>query len=88
MTCCAARVGDVIGHGGAIVSGSGDVTINGCSAAAVGISVAVCAIHGGAPVVIGSGSVFINNCNAARIGDITGCGAPIASGSGDVTIGG
>ncbi|RRZ91685.1 PAAR domain-containing protein [Erwinia sp. 198] len=84
----AARLGDAIAHGGAIVSGSGDVYTNNCSAAAMGMSVAVCAIHGGAPVVSGSGSVFINNCNAARLGDVTGCGAVVVSGSGDVTIGG
>ena len=88
MTCCAARVGDAIGHGGAIVSGSGNVTINGCSAAAAGASATVCALHGGAAVASGSGSVFVNNCNAARIGDVTGCGAPIASGSGNVIVGG
>ncbi len=88
MSNNAARMGDATGHGGVIVSGSGDVSINSCSAAAVGESVAVCPVHGGAPVASGSGSVFINGCNAVRIGDVTGCGAPIASGSGDVTIGG
>ncbi|WP_380182277.1 PAAR domain-containing protein [Kalamiella sp. sgz302252] len=84
----AARLGDAIAHGGAIVSGSGDVFTNNCSAAALGLSAAPCALHGGAPVASGSGSVFINNCNAARLGDVTGCGAAIVSGSGNVTIGG
>jgi len=84
----AARLGDAIAHGGAIVSGSGDVFTNSCSAAAVGLSAAACALHGGAPVATGSGSVFINNCNAARLGDVTGCGAVVVSGSGDVNIGG
>jgi len=88
MSQAAARVGDTTGHGGALVSGSGDVNTNNCSAAAVGMSVAPCPFHGAAPVVTGSGSVFINGCNAARMGDITGCGAPVVSGSGDVFIGG
>jgi len=88
MSNSAARVGDATGHGGAIVSGSGDVFTNNSAAAAVCISVAPCPFHGAAPVACGSGSVFINNYNAARIGDVTGCGAPICSGSGDVTIGG
>ncbi|MTD28155.1 PAAR domain-containing protein [Erwinia sorbitola] len=84
----AARVGDAISHGGAIVSGSGDTTINGNNAGIVGNSVAPCALHGAAPVATGSGSVFINGCNAARLGDVTGCGAAIVTGSGDVDIGG
>ena len=83
----AARMGDAICPGGAIVSGSGDVSINGIPAGLLGMSVAPCAFHGGAPVASGSGSVFINNLPAARLGDITGCGAAVVSGSGDVLIG-
>ena len=82
----AARVGDAISHGGAVVSGSGDVTINNIPAAMIG-SAAACALHGGSAVACGSGSVFINNMPAARLGDATGCGAAICSGSGDVLIG-
>ncbi|MGE9553398.1 PAAR domain-containing protein [Erwinia amylovora] len=89
MSQPAARLGDATGHGGALVSGSGNVFINGLAAGAVGLSVAPCALlHGAAPVACGSGSVFINGCPAARLGDVTGCGAPICSGSGDVFIGG
>lgn len=84
----AARVGDVVCHGGVIVSGSGNTTTNGCCAAMIGVSVAVCALHGAAPVVCGSGTVFINRLNAARLGDITGCVSVIVSGSGNVFIGG
>ncbi|ACB69087.1 PAAR repeat-containing protein (plasmid) [Burkholderia ambifaria MC40-6] len=88
MSNSAARVGDAIGHGGAIVTGSGDVFTNGISAAYVG-SVAVCGLHCSAQaVVVGSGSVFINGSAAAFVGRCTSCGAPIASGSGDVFIGG
>ncbi|WP_071990226.1 PAAR domain-containing protein [Serratia plymuthica] len=84
----AGRVGDATAHGGAICTGSGDVYINGLSAAMVGTSIAPCALgHGAAPVVTGSGSVYINGLPAARIGDVTGCGAVVVTGSGDVYIG-
>ncbi|WP_455821155.1 PAAR domain-containing protein [Pseudomonas cerasi] len=66
----AARVGDVVCHGGVIVSGSCNTTTNSCCSAMVGVSVAICALHAAAPVVCGSCTVFINRCNAARLGDI------------------
>ncbi|KLG05272.1 PAAR motif protein [Enterobacter cloacae subsp. cloacae] len=84
----AARVGDVTAHGGALCSGSGDVCINGIPAAMVGVSIAPCALlHGAAPVATGSTSVYINGLPAARLGDLTGCGAAVVTGSGDVYIG-
>ncbi|NTZ10183.1 hypothetical protein FCJ60_31735 [Burkholderia metallica] len=77
-----------MGHGGAIVTGSGDVFTNGISAAYVG-SAAVCGLHCSAQAVAtGSGSVFINGSPAAYVSCSTSCGAPVASGSGDVFIGG
>ena len=85
----ASRLGDATGHGGALINGSGNVYINGSPAAMAGVSIAPCALlHGAAPVACGSGTVFINGQPAARFGDLTGCGAPIISGSGDVYIGG
>ncbi|MGU3778277.1 PAAR domain-containing protein [Burkholderia metallica] len=88
MSSPAARVGDAIGHGGAIVTGSGDVYTNGIPAAFVG-SAAVCGLHCSAQaLVVGSGSVFINGSPAAFVACPTSCGAPVASGSGDVFIGG
>lgn len=84
----AAKLGDAVCHGGAIASGSGNTTINGSNAAITGGSVATCALHGAAPIASGSGSVFINGSNAARLGDVSGCGAAVVSGSGDVYIGG
>lgn len=84
----AARMGDVTAHGGALCSGSCDVSINSLPAAMAGASVAPCALgHGAAAVATGSCSVFINNLPAARCGDVTGCGAVVSSGSGDVYIG-
>ncbi|AOJ72711.1 MULTISPECIES: PAAR domain-containing protein [Burkholderia] len=88
MSNPAARVGDAIGHGGAIVTGSGDVFTNGISAAYVAGSVAVCALHASAQAIAaGSGTVFINNLPAAFVASVTSCGAPVVSGSGDVFIG-
>ncbi|AJY14152.1 PAAR domain-containing protein [Burkholderia dolosa] len=88
MSSPAARVGDAIGHGGAIVTGSGNVFTNGIPAAHVG-SVAVCGVHCSAQaVVVGSGSVFINGIPAAFVACCTCCGAPVVTGSGDVFIGG
>lgn len=83
----AARIGDAISHGGSVTSGSGNVTINNQPAAMQGASSASCSLHGGSSVSSGSGTVFINNNPAARMGDLTGCGATICSGSGDVLIG-
>ena len=84
----AARLGDVTTHGGAIVNGAGNVFINGLPAALALISIATCAAtHGAAPIVTGSGSVFIQGVQAVRIGDISGCGAVVGSGSGNVFIG-
>lgn len=82
----AARLGDAISHGGAIVSGSGNVLINNIPAAILG-SAAVCALHVSTAVASGSGTVFINNIPAARLGDCTGCGAVVCSGSANVLIG-
>jgi uncharacterized Zn-binding protein involved in type VI secretion len=83
----AARVGDLIGHGGAILTGSDNVEINGHKAAFVS-SVAVCGLHPSPQAVVtGSDSVTINGHAAAYTDCLTSCGAPIVTGSDDVTIG-
>lgn len=84
----AARLGDATTHGGAIISGASTVFINGLPAAVAVVSLAGCSLsHGAAPVVTGSGTVFIEGFAAARISDITGCGATICTGAGNVVIG-
>ena len=84
----AARIGDATTHGGAVISGVATVFINGLPAAAAVISQAGCSLsHGVAPVVTGSGTVFIEGFAAARVSDITGCGAAICTGAGNVFIG-
>jgi uncharacterized Zn-binding protein involved in type VI secretion len=83
----AARVGDAIGHGGALTTGSPDVYINGIPAGFV-TSAAFCALHVSVQAVaIGSGTVYINGSPAAMVGAVTSCGAPVASGSHDVFVG-
>lgn len=93
----AARKGDAgVPHcsGYVIATASGDVFINGRGAARVGDTSAPhlrpgkrCPTHV-APIASGSASVFINGRPAARVGDpLAGC-TRVASGSGDVVIGG
>ncbi|MBN0986927.1 type VI secretion system PAAR protein [Amphritea pacifica] len=92
----AARLGDIgSGHGcfpaTPIVSGSGDVLIEGVPAARVGDALAPhgcrkCPPHGRA-VAAGSSTVMINGKPAARVGDSISCGGSVASGSGSVSIG-
>ncbi|WP_322015182.1 PAAR domain-containing protein [Paraburkholderia sp. J12] len=82
------RVGDLIDHGGSIITGSPDVLIDGIPAALAGISSAVCPLHPSAQVLVsGSATVFINDVPAAMAGGKTSCGSVVTSGSPDVLIG-
>ena len=73
---------------GMIVDGSGDVNTNARRAARAGDPV-TCSWHAGAQrVAEGSATVLVDGLPAARLGDRTTCGAQIASGSGNVDIGG
>ncbi|CUH78196.1 hypothetical protein TRM7557_01764 [Tritonibacter multivorans] len=93
----AGRKGDTgSGHDGfpptPATAGSGDVYANGKPALRKGDPFAPHAKpkhppHGRA-LSAGSGSVFINGQPAGRVGDAIDCGGSIASGSGDVFIGG
>lgn len=83
----AAKLGDTIDHGGAIVSGSGNVMINDQPAAIVGGSTVTCALHASSAMASGSATVLINDKPAARMGDVAGCGAVVVSGSANVQIG-
>ncbi|TDV58962.1 PAAR domain-containing protein [Pseudomonas sp. LP_7_YM] len=92
-----AGIGQLIGslsicdHGtGQILTGSGNVHINGKPAARAHIDTAKCAEHGPVPKIIaqGSGTVYINNMPAARVGDRTVCDGKISAGSNNVSIGG
>jgi len=87
MSHPAARLGDPIGHGGSITSGSGNVRINGVPAAMAGGSSYSCSVHGGGSVSKGSSSVFINGNPAGMVSGVCGCGAPVSNGSPNVFIG-
>jgi uncharacterized Zn-binding protein involved in type VI secretion len=82
-----ARIGDTGSHGGAIVTGSPNVKVNGIPIARVGDTYA-CPIHGPNPIVQGSFKTTANNLQIARIGDPTACGANIVSGSPNTFDGG
>jgi uncharacterized Zn-binding protein involved in type VI secretion len=74
--------------GGALITGSPDVFINGNPAVRVGDQVRPHGrrAHRSATMVSGSSTVFINGISAVREGDVASCGHAI-SGSDDVIIG-
>ncbi len=75
-----------------LITGSGDVMINGVPATKVGDSYSPHPCPGTPPhsvtVVMGSATVMINKMPAHRVGDLTNCAATGAMGSTDVLIGG
>ncbi|WGS45877.1 PAAR domain-containing protein [Burkholderia sp. JSH-S8] len=84
----AARKNDPTDHGGRITTGTATVTINRIPAAAVHVSDAECSLHPGKQTVIGgSTTVFIEGAPATMKTGKVSCGAQIASGSPDVSIG-
>jgi uncharacterized Zn-binding protein involved in type VI secretion len=89
----AARQFDLTGHPGLITAAAvATVRINGLTAATVG-DVHTCLLpplagpHPSNTIVTGSASVKIGKRQAARQLDLTGCGAPITTGSFNVLIG-
>jgi uncharacterized Zn-binding protein involved in type VI secretion len=73
-------------------AGSGNVFINGVGVVRAGDAVQVhnapgCVPHA-PPLSSFSGTVFANGKNIGRVGDSYACGAVIASGSGNVFVGG
>ncbi|WP_086929575.1 PAAR domain-containing protein [Agarilytica rhodophyticola] len=92
----AARLADIgAGHGcfppTPIISGSGDVSINGRPAARKGDPLLLhacgnCPPHGRS-ISAGSATVSINGKAAARASDGIGCGGSVSTGSGDTLIG-
>ena len=84
----AARVNDLISHGGNINNGSPNVFINNMPAAIASISQVCCGIHPPSHcMTVGSATVFINSLPAVRVNDFASCGATITKGSDDVFIG-
>ena len=74
---------------GPVLTGSGNVTVNGRAAAIACGSDVACKEHGpGNKVAQGSRTVSINGKLASRVGDMGTCGFVIGQGSDTVTIGG
>lgn len=73
-------LGDKTSHGGAVLEGSMETTIDGKPVARVGDKVS-CPIpgHGTCPIVSGDPTWIIDGQPAARHGDTTGCGATLIS---------
>jgi uncharacterized Zn-binding protein involved in type VI secretion len=82
-----ARLGDTGTHGGAIITGSPNVWVNGRPVARVG-DIYACPFHGLNPIIKGSNRTWANQLELARIGDPTACGATIATGSENTFDGG
>lgn len=86
MSLPAARLGDAICHGGAICTGSCDVSVNNLPSARMGDAHG-CALHGGSCIAAGWPTVTVNNLPMATLGMPTACGAAIVTGSCDVLVG-
>jgi len=84
----ATRLGDSTSHGGAIISGSGDVIIDGMPAGRLGDPHA-CPLpgHGANAITSGYTNILINGIPAAAINDLCACGATIVTGSPTVLYG-
>lgn len=65
-----------LSHGGNVIEGSPNVTVNGKLVARVG-DAAICSKHGLTSISSGSGTVSANGRKIARIGDPCACGASL-----------
>jgi uncharacterized Zn-binding protein involved in type VI secretion len=89
----AVRLGDVNSAGGAVLTASANVTINGKPAATVSSLISAhppCprgGIHCAATIVTGSNSVLVNNKPLAYVGSLCSCGHTMATGSPSVQVG-
>ncbi len=78
-----ALVGSSTAGGGAVLTGSSTVRIDGRSVALIGSTIAPHgkAPHGNSRITSGSSTVFIGGIGVARVGDSTLCGHPVSGGS-------
>ena len=76
----AVRKGDTGSHGGEIITGSGNVFVEGKEAARKG-DIYACPRHGPNQIVEGSSDTIINGRKAVRHGDKAACGASMISGA-------
>lgn len=86
MTRPVILVGDMLDHGGSVVSGSEQTSVDGMPVARVGDKV-ICSKHGPTTIVSGDGSVLVDGKPVARQGDKTGCGGSLIAGRTSPNIG-
>jgi len=78
------RITDITSHGGVIVTGSHNTTVNNLVEARI-TDVHICPIHGANVIVTGSPNTTTNQLLNARLFDLCACGAAIVTGSPNTT---
>lgn len=81
----ACRFGDLISHGGKVITSSDNVFTNNRGATRL-YDLVDCDIHGINSIVTSSNNVFVNGRGRVRIDDICQCGAIIVTGSPNVFV--
>lgn len=79
MTRPVILMGDTLDHGGSVVSGSTQTSVDGVPVARIGDKV-ICGKHGPTVIVTGDSGVLIDGQPVARHGDKTGCGGSLIAG--------
>ena len=74
------RIGDMTSHGGVIITGSSNTSINGIPCSRIG-DLHACPIHGINVIVTGAPHCTVTGRPTSRIGDMCACGAVIVTGS-------
>jgi len=78
------RITDKTSHGGIIISGSSNTTVNGLLLARI-TDYHACPIHGVNCIISGSNNTTTNSLNNARLYDTCACSAIIITGSENTT---
>ena len=79
------KVGSMTSHGGVIITGSSNTTVNGVPLSRIG-DLHACPIHGINSIVSGSPDTITTASPNARVGDLCACGAVIVTGSPDTFV--
>jgi len=78
------RITDKTSHGGIIITGSGNTTVNGLLEARI-TDLHACPIHGVNCIVTGSPNTTTNSLLNSRLFDLCACGACLVTGSPNMT---
>lgn len=74
------RIGDAHSHGGVVITGNGQVLVEGPPSSRIG-DLAICPLHGVVVIVTGSVPTFNNATNYSRVGSLLSCGAIMVTGA-------